>query len=888
MKKNRIVILMLIMVFIFTSITVAVADEGMPDDAYGAINPDYRPSNSTYLILPDELCDCPSIIPPEPHEVEDMEDPSALEIYNIASKEIIIIPSNDTTQQPDRSNPDSIQPYQGLLPPGIVPESIIEPVDDRVQVLDTTTYPWRTICKLYSTFPNGAVGGCSGAIIGCPDGHGYHVLTAGHCVHSQDNGGWATSVKVIPGLDNTYMPLNYAWGTFVRSYTAWTVNEDHQHDWALITLDRNIGDYTGWMGRMTASSSSSIYTDILNTAGYPGDKGGVTMWFDCDSGCSANENNHWYKMDTWSGQSGSPVWRYVDSSRYILTVHAYGNDGSGCNHGTRLNNEKYDRIITWCNSDTPPTDKADLIDEGQAYSAFSPTLVSPGTNFHVWCDVRNVGTASSGGFDVSYYASANTIISTGDYLIGTDYVNSIFPFDWKDSDWTGTFPSGVPDGEYYVGWIIDSGSDVTEFVESNNVGYKDSYKLNVDGTEPSAPVISSSTHPNENTWYCTQNPTFAWTSPSDPSGIYGYSYTLDHSSSTTPNTVRDTTGNSKSYTNLAYGIWYFHVRARDNAGNWGPADHYKIMIEDCNEKDGWYDTGIIEWIDDPNNACSEKEQKEQEYRDYSCSNAACTYIVTGTQWIDTENIRNKPDGTDCGTDFHDEWVSYCKGDEVWMHRMFHDFYCEGGTCTDHTSWADDKFVKDCDNLDGWYDIDDTQWITDPYNACKEKEQKEQEYQDYSCSNGACTYIITSTQWKDTGNVRNKPDGTVCGCSDKNTIMNCSQGECYDTGICNSTYCNADVNCDGKKPGSSCGSGICDDTCQCTSSGMMCGDVDNNDILNIMDVNLLMNHIVDPINYPVDQWSGNVDGIGGIDNPDVILLVMHVFNPNANPLACGPQ
>ena len=854
MKKNRIVILIiLVMVIIFTSITVAVADEGMPDDAYGAINPDYRPSNSTYLILPDELCDCPSMIPPEPHEVDDMEDPSALEIYNIATKEIIIISSNDTTQQPDRSNPDSIQAYQGLLPPGMIPESIIGS-DGRTQISDTTTYPWRTICKLYSTFPNGAVGGCSGAIIGCPDGHGYHVLTAGHCIHSQDNGGWATSVRVIPGLDNTYMPFNDAWGTFVRSYSGWTENEDHRHDWALITLDRNIGDYVGWMGRMTDSSSSSIYTGTLNTAGYPGDKGGETMWFDYDSGCSANDYNHWYKMDTWEGQSGSPVWRYIDDSRYILTVHAYGNDGSGCNHGTRLNNEKYDRIITWCNSDTPPTDKADLIDDGQTYSGFSPTLVSPGTNFHDWCNVRNIGTASSGGFGVSYYASTNTIISTSDFLIGTDYVNSINPFNWKDSDWTGTFPSSVPDGEYYVGWIIDSGSDVTEFVESNNVGYKDSYKLNVDGTEPSAPIISSSTHPNENTWYCTQNPTFTWTTPSDPFGIYGYSYTLDHSSSTTPNTVHDTTGNSKSYTNMANGIWYFHVRARDNAGNWGPADHYKIMIEDCNEKDGCYIYGT---------GCED--------RNYYCSGSTCTY---------THSNRH--------TDYYDDFVNYCKGNEVWKHRQLHNFYCGGDTCTDHTTWVDDQLVKNCDESDGWCDTDDTQWITDPYNACEEKEQKEQEYRDYSCSNAACTYSVTNTQWIDTGDKRKKPDNTVCGCSDKNTIMKCIQGECCDTNICDSTYCNADANCDGKKPGSSCGSGICDNTCQCTSSGMMCGDVDNNDILNIMDVNLLMNHVVDPINYPVDQWAGNVNGIGGIDNLDVILLVMHVFDPNANPLACGLQ
>ena len=98
-------------------------------------------------------------------------------------------------------------------------------------------------------------------------------------------------------------------------------------------------------------------------------------------------------------------------------------------NGTRLNNDKFDRIITWIDSDTPPTDRADLIDDGDYYAGFSPTTVCPGsTSFHVWSDVRNVGTASSGGFSVAYYASTNTTITTSDRLIGTDYVSSISPF----------------------------------------------------------------------------------------------------------------------------------------------------------------------------------------------------------------------------------------------------------------------------------------------------------------------------------------------------------------------------------------------------------------------------------------------------------------------------
>ena len=379
----------------------------------------------------------------------------------------------------------------------------------------------------------------------------------------------------------------------------------------------------------------------------------------------------------------------------------------------------------------------------------------------------------------------------------------------------------------------------------------------VEGAPP-APVISSYTHPDEDVWYCNRNPIFTWTTPPDASGIACYSYTIDNSPTTTPDTTCDTPGNSKSYTNLDYGIWYFHVRAKDNDGYWGPADHYRVKIENCDVKDGcyaygtgcedrnyycsggsceyaysnrhtdgwadtgekkwiddpgneckeeeqqkqeyrdyscsagscvytvtdtrwvdtgntrnkpdgtdcgtdyWADTGEKKWVNDPGNECKEKEQKEQEYRDYSCTAGSCVYSVTNTRWIDTGDTRNKPEGTDCGSDYYDVFVFYCKEDEVWKHRQFHDFYCEGGSCADHTSWVDDQMVENCNNNDGWMDSGDKRWIDDPGNECKEKEQKEQEYRDYSCSAGSCVYTVTDTRWVDTGNTRNKQEGTDCG------------------------------------------------------------------------------------------------------------------------------
>jgi len=239
----------------------------------------------------------------------------------------------------------------------------------------------------------------------------------------------------------------------------------------------------------------------------------------------------------------------------------------------------------------------------------------------------------------------------------------------------------------------------------------------------------------------------------------------------------------------------------DEEYGWGVVDAYAALLSDeecegtdtscgiypncenCNDDDGCYAYG---------NGCEE--------RNYYCysNEVGCEYTYSNRH-----------------TDYHDGWDYYCKGDEVWKRRLFHDFYCDGGSCTDHTSWADDQLVENCNDHDGWYDTGDKRWIEDPGNECKEKEQKKQEYHDYTCSDGSCDYSITNTQWIDTGNTRNKPDGTICGCTANNTLKRCYDGSCSDTGICNSTICGADIACDGKKPGESCGTDRkCNSICNC--------------------------------------------------------------------------
>ncbi len=344
----------------------------------------------------------------------------------------------------------------------------IFPPDDRTKVTDTTVYPWTTITKLYITAEDDTKWIGSGAII-----DEFHVLTAGHNVYMHENGGWAKEIKVIPGKDDTYEPYGYAWSTYIQSYPGWIDSEMVEHDWAVLTLDRNIGYSTGWMGIETVDYSDPIYTGELHTAGYPGDLSwGEEMYQTSGDGDSADEYNHYYWLDAMSGQSGSPVWRLDGSDPYILSIFAYSyNNTNFPNFGTRINTNKFNSIITWLGEDTPPVDKPDLTDKGTEFSSINPnTVYSDQTNFQIFSTIENLGLTDSGNFNVSYYISSDSVISTSDELIGSQIYPSIASNNYRNLSYTGRIPDSLSEGYFYVGWIIDPNNNIDESDETNNRG----------------------------------------------------------------------------------------------------------------------------------------------------------------------------------------------------------------------------------------------------------------------------------------------------------------------------------------------------------------------------------------------------------------------------------
>ncbi len=95
-------------------------------------------------------------------------------------------------------------------------------------------------------------------------------------------------------------------------------------------------------------------------------------------------------------------------------------------------------------------------------SAVSSSSVTQGGGFSARARIYNDGTAAASGAKVSFYLSTNTTYSTDDRLLGSQTFN-VNPHSYSDATWSGTVPSNVAAGTYYVIWVIDPNNTVNEY-----------------------------------------------------------------------------------------------------------------------------------------------------------------------------------------------------------------------------------------------------------------------------------------------------------------------------------------------------------------------------------------------------------------------------------------
>lgn len=378
---------------------------------------------------------------------------------------------------------------ESMRPPGRQPiEATVDPpkaatatassaqrgtADEPVPIFDTSEFPFRTVHKLLLRY---RVGGldyffvCSATAVG-----EFHLLTTGNCIYNHDPNGdgftsdqrfadevwaWAGQTDRIDPLRVEDFPFGLAKASFFRVPNAWINNQNLNDDWALITLNRRVGEHTGWMAR-----ESDVQASALDAAGYPVEVPFVPAGNLFQYHASTDNNVSAYltgriRFDAliYGGQSGGPVWRNSGGNRFLQGIIST-TDRSGNAEATRLRAGMLGEINNFIAEDQfvrPPVPSPDLIEylleENQ--KNLLTEVAAPGGTFDLEYNVFNVGHAPSGPITVDFYLSTNNFISTFDIPVASIQLGDLDPFFFIRDTRTLTVPAGLPAGTYWAGWIM--------------------------------------------------------------------------------------------------------------------------------------------------------------------------------------------------------------------------------------------------------------------------------------------------------------------------------------------------------------------------------------------------------------------------------------------------
>jgi V8-like Glu-specific endopeptidase len=226
-----------------------------------------------------------------------------------------------------------------------------------------TIYPYTAVVEVQVTFPDHKTFVGSGAMI-----DSFHALTAAHMLYSYADGGWPTSIRVIPDMYYSSNPYGMAWGTTERvdpSWISWSRGHPDQIstsavDIGLVTLNSTIGYRTGWFG-LNYNNDPFFINQYFETAGYPASNGynGQQMYYSFGrvTGVQGNdllstEGN----ITNIPGQSGSPLWYTGNNCIYAVNSGWNGNMAAGTqDFFARITPSVFNELQSWRNSDRMPS-----------------------------------------------------------------------------------------------------------------------------------------------------------------------------------------------------------------------------------------------------------------------------------------------------------------------------------------------------------------------------------------------------------------------------------------------------------------------------------------------------------------------------------------------------
>ena len=216
--------------------------------------------------------------------------------------------------------------------------------DDRTRVTPAFMLrnPWRQICALRITSKSNRTYVGTGWFI-APG----VLATAGHCVYLQDDGGWAKSIRVIPAKEGTREPLGSQISTRYKSVDGWVKKRSRDMDYGVIFLDdKGPGTELGNFSVQALDVDALKRTDA-QISGYPADLDRAEFqYFHLRPMLDVTDAQLIYDIDTFGGQSGSPIWQQT-AELGLIAVGIHTTGGVSSNSGTRINRDVLDNLVTW-------------------------------------------------------------------------------------------------------------------------------------------------------------------------------------------------------------------------------------------------------------------------------------------------------------------------------------------------------------------------------------------------------------------------------------------------------------------------------------------------------------------------------------------------------------
>jgi glutamyl endopeptidase len=218
--------------------------------------------------------------------------------------------------------------------------------DDRVRV-DAgfmRTNPWRQICALRIKSKTGKLFAGTGWFI-APKA----VATAGHCVFLQAEGGWPDSIDVIPAKFGPNEPFGRMTSRHYGSVDGWVESQKRDFDYGVIFVDdpevgKKVGNF-----EVQSLGDGDLKGAEAKISGYPADRDRAEFQYYHERPLiSTTATQLLYEIDTFGGQSGSPIWRDTQESGVVVVgIHTTG--GATSNFGTRITDPVIDNLASWAN-----------------------------------------------------------------------------------------------------------------------------------------------------------------------------------------------------------------------------------------------------------------------------------------------------------------------------------------------------------------------------------------------------------------------------------------------------------------------------------------------------------------------------------------------------------